>query len=123
LPIAVPLALDFLYLVHYSPQLAPRLYLINPSADDFTIRGFRRVYKWIPMNYDHLLTDREFLRLFPDSLVYCDALSIRNLFGLVGEGAAIRSVKESGRHVLAEIKANDAAQAPVSGLLKRTANQ
>jgi len=118
LPIGVPLALDFLYLVHYSPELAPRLYLINPSADDFTIRGFRRVYKWIPVKYDHLLTDREFLRLSPHSLIYCDALSIRSLFGLVKEGVTIQSVKESGRHYLAEIRAE-----PVQISSQRTAGQ
>lgn len=118
LPIGVPLALDFLYLVHYSPELAPRLYLINPSANDFTLRGFRRVYRWIPVKYDHLLTDREFLRMSPHSLVYCDELSIRNLFELVREGGTIQSVKESGRHYLAEIKAE-----PVQISSERTAGQ
>jgi hypothetical protein len=70
------------------------------------------------VKYDHLLTDREFLRSFPHSLVYCDALSIRSLFALVDEGATIQSVKESGRHYLAEIKAE-----PVQISSKRAARQ
>lgn len=102
LPIGVPLSLDFLYLKYYSPELAPRLYLLGGSDRDFSLVGFRRVHEWIPVKYDHLLTYDEFLRSFPNSLLYGD--TVASLAGLAQRGATIESLRSAGTHFLAAIK-------------------
>ncbi len=102
LPIGVPLSVDFLYLAHYSPQLAPRLYLLGGSDRDFSLAGFRRVHQWLAVRYDHLLTYDEFLHSFPNSLVY--GHDIGALAILAQKGATIESFKNAGSHFLAEIK-------------------
>jgi hypothetical protein len=104
LPIGVPLSLDFLYLKYYSPELAPRLYLLGGSDRDFSLVGFHRAHEWFGVKYDHLLTYEEFIHSFPHSLVYADTLSIGSLAAMAEEGAVIESLRQAGPHFLAEMK-------------------
>jgi hypothetical protein len=106
LPIAVPVTLDYLYLKHYAPEIAPRLYFICNSKNDFSYRGLGLEQNWMPVLRDnHLLTYREFLHSFPHALVYADNLGLASFAGLVQNGATIESLQNSGRHFLAEIVA------------------
>lgn len=106
LPIAVPVTLDYLYLKHYAPGIAPRLYLICNSKHEFSYRGLRLEQNWMPVLRDnHILTHGEFLHSFPHAFVYVDNLGLASFAGFVQRGAAIESLHRSGRHFLAEIVA------------------
>jgi hypothetical protein len=70
LPIAILNPLDFLYLVHYSPELRGRLYYVSNDSHDLFQRGFALIRPWVPFRYNKQLSLDEFERLSPAYFVY-----------------------------------------------------
>ncbi|MFL6415290.1 MAG: glycosyltransferase family 39 protein [Bryobacteraceae bacterium] len=112
LPIGVLTQWDFVYLVHYAPQLVPRLYFVTSSESSFYYRAFRELRPWFPVKYNTQLTFREFGRSAPHSLVYglYRDDELKALSTIVQAGRTITSFKLTDGHFLAEVEPKSIAR-------------
>lgn len=122
LPIGILTQWDFVYLVHYAPQLLPRLYFVTSTKDSFFFRAFRDLRPWFPVKYNPQLTIQDFSRLAPKLLVYglyrddeMNALST-----ITESDRVVKSLKTSEGHFLAEVEAPPTAR--VNGANENRAN-
>lgn len=105
-PIAVLKPMDFLYLLHYAPQLRKRLYYVKASEIDFFYAGFENFHRWSAFTYNPGLTAREFVRLAPRSFVLGERGMLPELSHLVRAGGAITSMRvaDDEDHFVAELE-------------------
>lgn len=107
LPVAVPWLLDFLYTVHYAPQLTPRLYPISRTSNEFGLRALQTFRQWCPIEYNPELTYADFLHKFSHFLVYGNNRVFGQLSALVSAGGKIKSLRSVNGYFLAEVEMND----------------
>ncbi len=105
-PIAVLDPLDFLYLVHYAPDLRSRLYYIQGAPNDFAYIGFRNFHAWAPFKFNRELTKKELLALSPHALVYGRTIFLNELVPLAEAGGIINSLQFANHHFLFDLQQN-----------------
>ncbi len=106
LPILMLSPIDFLYLVHYAPQLAPRLYYVGQPSTDVFYRGFQLLRTWCPVDrYNRELTPEEFSRAHPDYLVY-GIKGIGRVQDVITPGTQVTSFASSNTEILIGMNAN-----------------
>ncbi|MBV8865796.1 MAG: glycosyltransferase family 39 protein [Acidobacteriaceae bacterium] len=109
LPVAVLSPLDFLYLVHYAPDLKPKLYFVASSQSDFTDAAFRRFLQCCPIVFNEPATYLQFARSHTDYLAYGSPGDF-NQIALLGQlGGRLASLQVQQAHFLAHFTAEPAA--------------
>ena len=110
LPIGVLEPQDFLYLSHYAPNLAPRLFLLSPNKDDFFYKGFRLFSRWCPMKLNPTSTYQDFSDANNHIYIY-GAKQIAGLANLTqGSGRTITFFEMSNERFLAKLEKNSSAK-------------
>lgn len=105
-PIGVIRFYDFLYLIHYAPELRQRIYYVKRTNDDFFDVGFENFHPWAGYKYNHDVSTDEFVRLSSHSYILgvIDTEGLRDLSQLVKKGAAIKSMLAIDDHFIAEME-------------------
>lgn len=98
---------DFLYLLNYAPNLAPRLYYIAGGPDDFFAPGLDNLRPWSPIHFNTSKTREEFLRLRSNSLIYGSVDQVFQMGLFTALGAHIDSFGASNEHFVAELKSTE----------------
>ncbi len=114
LPIAVPWLLDLPYLVHYSPELSPRIYPVGGGANDFDMRALQIFGRWSPIKYNSEHTYDDFVHEFHHFFVYGSDGAVGRLEAFVHAGGRIEALKFADGHFLAELQT-----APTNGVTPR----
>ncbi len=104
-PIGVLEPTEFLYLLHYAPSFASRLYYIHSDDRDASLRGLRGFRPLSPVKFNPVLTDRQFAERFQNFYVYTDELHLEEFYR-ISRLAKIRSFAASGTHILASMQAD-----------------
>jgi hypothetical protein len=102
-PIAILDPLDFLYLLHYAPALAPRLYYVHPSSHDMFLRGFEMFRPWSPVKYNPALTGAELTAHFKTFYLYSHTFYVED-FGRMCRLATVQAFWGSGEQFLANMQ-------------------
>lgn len=103
-PIIVVQPMQFLYLVHYDPRSAQRLYYVSWSKDDLFYRLYKALRESCPVHYNRELTFREFLPQTKRFYVTGDTGYLYELQMLMERGAKIQSLRFGGAQFLAEVQ-------------------
>jgi hypothetical protein len=99
-PIAVLDPVDFLYLVHYAPELNSRLYYVHPSIDE-ALRAFEAFRPWSPVKYNPALTGAQLATRFKRFYVYGDA---PEYFSKISRLGNIQMLWANGQYLLASVQ-------------------
>jgi hypothetical protein len=108
IPVAVSSPMDFLYLVNYAPDSASQIYYIDESDQDFFVRVFRDLEPWFPVKYNQPIGVAEFLRRFPEFLMYGEHHEGNDLFQTLNRDHKIRSWTNDPGHYLIRLGAGTA---------------
>ncbi|MDQ2842655.1 MAG: glycosyltransferase family 39 protein [Acidobacteriota bacterium] len=111
-PIAVIEQLDFLYLLHYAPDLTSRLYYVHSSGRDQGYRALLGFLPWSPVKYNPVALGPSFVQAHPDFYLYADLGHMEELYR-ISHLASIQSFKVVGDHILVKLQ-NSARVAPLN---------
>jgi hypothetical protein len=103
-PIGILRFNDFLYLLHYAPELRQRIYYVKESTHDFFDVGFENFHPWSAFKYNHGITPREFVRLAPQSYAIGDTDSLTQLSNLVQEGGTVQQMIFKDDHFMVSLR-------------------
>jgi hypothetical protein len=104
-PIAVLSPVDFLYLLHYAPELASRLYYVHSSNRDEAFRVYDAFCGWSPVKYNPPLTGVQLTRQFRKFYIYSDVYNPGiGSFQMISRLADIQSFWSSGDYFLARMQ-------------------
>ena len=98
LPVVVPHILDFLYLVHYWPEQANRLYPVSLSSNTIPYHLNRAVRVWCHLTFNPEETFDQFLPTHPDFLLYGPPDVYPVLSYLMAHGGEIQLLKTDLDH-------------------------
>ncbi len=98
-PIAALDMRDFLYLIHYRPELTPRLYAVDLTPRGMNYYGAKNFRPWSPTLYNPPLTVMEFARQHPLSYIYGPVTQLNELSRVAGV-LVLTSCKSDGIHFL-----------------------
>ncbi len=119
LPIAALSPLDFIYLVHYAPDIKRRLYFVAPSDNDFTYAGFKRLLDCCGVvSFNAPLTSREFVLSHPEYLAYGSPGDFNQIALLGHFGSHLDSIQVQEGHFLAHLSSANSAGKAGNGVLK-----
>jgi hypothetical protein len=104
LPVAVVDPPQFLYLVHYDPQLARHLYYASSSKDELFYRLYKAMREFCPLHYDRELTFDELLSQAKHFYVTGETGYLFELRTLMERGGKVQSLRFGGAQFLAEIQ-------------------
>lgn len=104
LPIVVAKPMDFLYLVHYAPQLRARLYYIANSTDEPNYRLYRNVREWCHLPYNAPATFGSFLPQHHSFYLWGDPPHLDTVAQLSKQGAHIEQWDSNAELYLAKLR-------------------
>lgn len=103
-PVAVLDPLDFMYLLHYAPELRPRLYYVQSSPSDFFYRGLPVFHAYAPYSFNREVTKTELLRLSSHVLLYGKTAVVDELELLAPAGRMLTAPRFANQHFLVELQ-------------------
>ncbi len=103
-PITVLHPLDFLYLLQYAPDLAPRLYFLHSSEQDLSFRALREFLPWSPVKYNQVALGSSFAASHKTFYVYSDVGHLEEFYRIT-RFLNIRLFKAEEQHFLAKVQA------------------
>ena len=110
-PIGILRFNDFLYLLHYAPDLRQRLYYVKESTYDFFDVGFENFHPWSAFTYNRGISPLEFVRLASHSYVIGDfnsavgdPHSLPQLSDVVREGGMIEQMIVQDDHFMVKLR-------------------
>lgn len=110
LPIDILDPLQYLYYVHYAPNLSKRLFCALPSRDDISYRVLQSLRQSCGITLNRELTYSEFREAHSDFLVYGDFRVLDQLRLLVGKGQEKSPLVVSGSHFMTEVTMSNASR-------------
>ncbi len=103
LPIIILNPLYYLNDVHYSPELADRLFCALPSRDHISYRILRSLREYCGVKCNPPMTYSEFRSAHPDFLIYGDLGMLAELPALEGNGHEVGRMALHGGNFLVEV--------------------
>lgn len=97
---------DFLYLLHYAPELRSRLYYVEESDRDFFEAGFANFHPWSEFKYNYGVNPKQFVGLAPRSSVIGETYALESLARIVKAGAKVTALRvaEDDDHFVADLQ-------------------
>lgn len=102
-PIFVLSSLDFLYLLQYAPDLAPRLYFVQ-YAQDMNLRELHEFLPWSPVKYNQTRIGLDLLQSHATLYIYGDPGHLEEFYRLA-RSASIKYFRAEEGHFLATMQA------------------